>query len=780
MKKSLSIILAAVIVFLAIPTLGLPAYADYNEFSFEITADGDAIVTGYTGTATAVTIPNKLGNATVKIIGPNAFSNKSTITSIKMPNTVVTIQDHAFASCSSLASVEFSDELQSIGLSAFMSCHALTSIKIPKSVTSIGNYAFAQTNLTNCILPYSVTSLGEYVFNNCYYLQSVTLPEITKIPRCAFLNCSSLIYVSVPASVTTVGEYAFSGCTSYNELSWLNRNITIEKSAFKSCNSIKQLYLDSNINVNIKLYAFQNCANLDNVRLPNGTSIIEEGAFNGCHNLKYVQIGYDIHGGTTSEIGKGAFAGCANLHMLIILNNVNKINFGAFAYCTNLTTVEIYGNVNRFENNAFCNTTNLTYFSYMGSTPQYLGVNVFYNNGYYTPNGVAYNISSDNAIAGTGTWHAECYSCGNYNLDTSMIPYGMNSVIGVYRSGTNDVSGLSPDDQVLYDRAKQLIINLGIPANASYGTKILTIYNWMTSYVRYDENHSAPGKDDAYGCIVNNLCECDGFSNGFKLMMEMLGVTCINVGGIAPNAESGHVWNMVKLFNDWYHIDVTFDANPGIPVYTYFMKLDSEFYVPANIDRNTHSQYSIHHNSFPATPTTATASYYRSSANIVNYDGGSTHSHSFNLAATGNTCETVGYTYYTCSCGCHFWGNFTMPVGHTGGTATCASRAVCTRCNNNYGGLNLNHHTFVQGVCTGDNCGIKIGDLNFDGLFNGKDGNMMQSLIAGDRNYTYSIVEAMSTGIIYFYVADINQDGLINGKDGNLMNQIIVGDYHFS
>ena len=68
------------------------------------------------------------------------------------------------------------DGVTSIGASAFSDCENLTSIAIPNSVISIGECAFYGSGLTSIIIPDGVTSIGESVFDDCESLMSITLP----------------------------------------------------------------------------------------------------------------------------------------------------------------------------------------------------------------------------------------------------------------------------------------------------------------------------------------------------------------------------------------------------------------------------------------------------------------------------------------------------------------------------------------------------------------------------------------------------------------------------
>lgn len=77
-------------------------------------------------------------------------------------------------------------------------------------------------------------------------------------------------------------------------------------------------------------------------------------------------------------------------------------------------------------------------------------------------------------------------------------------------------------------------------------------------------NYSTNGNNiySAYGCLIENVAVCEGYSKAFALLCNKSGIPCINIMGEASD-ENGklqsHMWNMVKLDSKWYHIDVTWD-----------------------------------------------------------------------------------------------------------------------------------------------------------------------------------------------------------------------------
>ena len=159
-------------------------------------------------------------NTPITKIGAAAFSSCGSLTSITLPEGVVSIEEGAFNACTQLKSVVIPSTVVSIGNNAFNSCHALSSVVLPKNIKTIGESAFANCqNLMAITLPNGLTSLGGSAFMGCVALQSVELPNtLASIGAQTFLGCSSLRTITIPASIKTIDWLAFSGCRGLSSI----------------------------------------------------------------------------------------------------------------------------------------------------------------------------------------------------------------------------------------------------------------------------------------------------------------------------------------------------------------------------------------------------------------------------------------------------------------------------------------------------------------------------------------------------------------------------------
>ncbi len=222
------------------------------EFASEVTAIEAKAFSGKT-TLTYIVLPNS-----VTSIGKNAFAGCSGLTSVTIPNRVKRIEEEAFAYCSGLTSVHISDiaswcnidfkENASNPLSyahhLYVNGEEVKDLVIPNSVTSIGGYAFDFcSGLTSVTIPNSVKSVGNSAFRYCDGLASVTIPNSVKsIGDEAFYGCNGLTSVTIGNSVNSIGDYAFSYCKGLTSVIIGNGVESIGGFAFDGCSKLHEVY----------------------------------------------------------------------------------------------------------------------------------------------------------------------------------------------------------------------------------------------------------------------------------------------------------------------------------------------------------------------------------------------------------------------------------------------------------------------------------------------------------------------------------------------------------
>ena len=140
MKKTLS---AALAILLAIGMLSFMAATvnatQEGDYTYEV-ANGEATITGYTGSGGDVTIPSTLGGCPVTKIGDGTFRGDNSLISVRIPSSVTSIGADAFWGCCKLTNARIPDSVVSIGEEAFYDC-PLWNVTIPKSVKTIGAHA---------------------------------------------------------------------------------------------------------------------------------------------------------------------------------------------------------------------------------------------------------------------------------------------------------------------------------------------------------------------------------------------------------------------------------------------------------------------------------------------------------------------------------------------------------------------------------------------------------------------------------------------------------------
>ena len=172
------------------------------------------------------------------------------------------------------------------------------------TVTGLGEYSFsgylsaAQShepyqfgrNIHSVTIPQSVTSIGDYAFSHCEKMDSLTINDATtSIGNSAFDECYKLTTLSLGEKITTIGKYAFSECHKLDNVTIPPSVTSIGNSAFRRCYALTTLSLGENIET-IGKYAFEECRALTNVTIPEKVKTIEPYTFGWCTSLKYITL----------------------------------------------------------------------------------------------------------------------------------------------------------------------------------------------------------------------------------------------------------------------------------------------------------------------------------------------------------------------------------------------------------------------------------------------------------------------------------------------------------
>jgi len=299
---------------------------------------------GYAGTMPSNS-SIKVKSGTVSIVG-DAFSGQTALTSIVIPNSVTSIGSSAFNSCSNLTSIVIPNSVIQIGaendffddlnlkkiiapadfldsVTTFLGSltHLTTQFYYSQLDTVIVNSgtlnqdAFQILSFSNRTLKYldlkesSNTELTDEFLNNFYSLETLILPKnLQKTHYKEYTACMALKAITIPASVTEIGERTFEDCRS------------LKKVVFEANSQLKM----------IDNWAFYACHALDTISIPQGVTTIGDGAFWGCDYLVNLSLPSSVQ-----SISDNSFEGCISLNKMtvqssvpptVFTNTFNKVN----------------------------------------------------------------------------------------------------------------------------------------------------------------------------------------------------------------------------------------------------------------------------------------------------------------------------------------------------------------------------------------------------------------------------------------------------------------------
>ena len=185
-----------------------------------------------------------------------------------------------------------------------------------KEVKAISAYAFfidyssINDKLTSVTLPSTITSIGECAFYNCRALNSINIPaSVTTIGDHTFNSCTSLTTINIPSSVTTIGNFTFFYCTALTSVTFADASklTSIGDSAFSYCPALTSIEIPASV-TSIGDSAFKGCAALTSVTFADASQLCEiaTNIFSYCTNLEVVYVSTNDTRLSDSLNGSGA------------------------------------------------------------------------------------------------------------------------------------------------------------------------------------------------------------------------------------------------------------------------------------------------------------------------------------------------------------------------------------------------------------------------------------------------------------------------------------------
>ena len=372
--------------------------------------DGTLEITKYVGNSATCVIPSEIDGKKVTGIGYNAFSSRTELTSITIPDGVTIIGNSAFSDCTSLETVTIPNSVTHIYPRAFYNCTSLKEVAIPASVTVIRDEAFGyyydidssetkkadgfKINYVNNTRGHWYAIKNGFTDGTCFVVNELddgtveitgyagnsatcVIPDeihgkkVTRIGDSAFKDRTELTSVTIPDGVTYIVDCAFFGCTSLETVTIPNSVINICSSAFRNCTSLKEVTIPASV-TNIEYYAFGYYDDIDSSEIKKVDGFKINYVKNTYGHYYATENGFtdeaclltnELNDGTleiSKYVGKSATSATYAIPGEINGKKVTKIGDSAFMFCTSLTSVTIPDGVTSIDVAAFLGCTSLT------------------------------------------------------------------------------------------------------------------------------------------------------------------------------------------------------------------------------------------------------------------------------------------------------------------------------------------------------------------------------------------------------------------------------------
>lgn len=138
------------------------------------------------------------------------------------------------------------------------------------------------------------------------------------------------------------------------------------------------------------------------------------------------------------------------------------------------------------------------------------------------------------------------------------------SAVLIYKHGAAEITRM--EDEI--DKEVNRVLS-GIKPNMSQYDIVKYFHDYICENIVYDDK--AENCNNIYGAFVGKRALCQGMAKAFSYLCGKVGIETLTITGDADGIA--HMWNMVKIGGEWYHIDPTYD-NAESPTYGQYVRYD--------------------------------------------------------------------------------------------------------------------------------------------------------------------------------------------------------------
>ena len=540
-----------------------------------------------------IEVPSSLAGYTVTALWNYVFSDNKTIKSVKLPDTINYFGMNAFMN-SAIEKINIPKSLKIIPSNTFNGCSSLSDVELNGNI----NVIIAQNAFKDApvILPESALSYKAGFCSNSFdrvtvdknnFKYTISYNKDSKnysvtvdkyVPDLSDSN--KKIDVEIPGQVfglpvIKTGDYFWDDCNSsgiiLNSIIFPSEIQEIRAFTLDSPSELKSVTIDAK-NITIERNMFENTG-IEEISL-HGSCNIEEKSFSECEHHKKITIPGDSE---NIKIANQAFLNCTALEEIIFPDNSDVvINTMAFRNCISLKNFTINGNA-AIMANAFRDCDNLETISISGNAQ--LSTNAFLDNKALTNIFVNTNNTLDgSAFNGCSNLMSINSITAFNNQSNALAPKLENFILNNF-NGAENVGFINLYIQSQADK----IVSEYTNDNMSDIQKAKVLHDWICNKVYFEhEDPDSPKTQNDGSVFMNNSTICEGYAKGYDLLLKAAGIESHYVH------SSSHAWNIIKLGNQYFHVDTTWDDGDNIS-YEWFLKSDSEI----SSETSSHSKWSV-------------------------------------------------------------------------------------------------------------------------------------------------------------------------------------------